>query len=70
MSRQAPEESDKKTGERERFFKTRSQEFFAKLEAIRDKTLGGKKVAQQADEKRGGFREVVSEASMQEVMLK
>ena len=33
----------------------------AKLEAVRDKVLGGKNAAQQADEKRGGFREVVSD---------
>ena len=42
----------------------------AKLEAIRDKALGGKKEAQQADEKRGEIREVLTTEWVQEIMLK
>jgi hypothetical protein len=42
----------------------------AKFEAIRDKVLGGKKPAQEADEKRGEIREIISTELVQEVMLK
>ncbi len=42
----------------------------AKFEAIRDKVLGGKKTAQEANEKRGEIREVISTELVQEVMLK
>jgi hypothetical protein len=42
----------------------------AKFEAIRDKVLGGKKTAQQADEKRGEIREIISTEVVQEIMLK
>ena len=42
----------------------------AKFEAIRDKVLGGKKEAQQADEKRGEIREVLTTEWVQEIMLK
>ena len=42
----------------------------AKFEAIRDKVLGGKKSAQQADEKRGEIREVLTTEYVQEIMLK
>ncbi len=42
----------------------------AKLEAIRDKVLGGKQAAQQADEKRGEIREVLTEELVQEITLK
>ena len=42
----------------------------AKFEAIRDKMLGGKKTAQEADEKRGEIREVISEELVQEIVLK
>ena len=42
----------------------------AKFEAIRDKVLGGKKAAQQADEKRGEIREILTEELVQEITLK
>ena len=42
----------------------------AKLEAIRDKVLGGKQQAQQLGEKRGEYREIISEELLQEVFLK
>ena len=42
----------------------------AKLEAVRDKVSGGKQAAQQADEKRGEIREVISTELVQEVTLK
>ncbi len=42
----------------------------AKFEAIRDKVMGGKQTAQQADEKRGDIREVLSEELVQEITLK
>jgi hypothetical protein len=42
----------------------------AKFEAIRDKVLGGKQMAQQANEKRGEIREVISTELVQEIMLK
>ncbi len=42
----------------------------AKFEAIRDKVLGGKQAAQQADEKRGEIREIISTEYVQEIMLK
>ena len=42
----------------------------AKFEAIRDKVLGGKQTAQQANEKRGEIREVISTELVQEIMLK
>ncbi len=42
----------------------------AKFEAIRDKVLGGKQSAQQADEKRGEIREVLTTELVQEIMLK
>jgi len=42
----------------------------AKFEAIRDKVLGGKKAAQQAAEKRGEIREIISTELVQEIILK
>ena len=42
----------------------------AKFEAIRDKVLGGKKAAQEANEKRGEIRETISTELVQEIMLK
>lgn len=42
----------------------------AKFEAIRDKVMGGKQTAQQADEKRGDIREVISTELVQEITLK
>jgi hypothetical protein len=42
----------------------------AKLEAIRDKVLGGKQPAQQLAEKRTEIREIISSDLMQEIMLK
>jgi hypothetical protein len=42
----------------------------AKFEAIRDKVMGGKKAANEANEKRGEIREVISTELVQEVMLK
>ncbi len=42
----------------------------AKGEAARDKILGGKSQAQQINEKRGEYREIVSSELMQEIYLK
>jgi len=42
----------------------------ARLEAIRDKVLGGKQAAQQAAEMRNEIREIVDIDLVQEVMLK
>jgi len=42
----------------------------AKLEAVRDKTMGGKQAAQQLSEKRAEIREIVSSELLQEVFLK
>ena len=42
----------------------------AKFEAIRDKTMGGKATAQQANLKRGEIREVISTELVREIMLK
>ena len=42
----------------------------AKFEAIRDKMLGGKTAALQANEKRGEIREAISTELVQEIMLK
>lgn len=42
----------------------------AKFEAIRDKTMGGKAAAQEANLKRGEIREVVSIELLREIMLK
>ena len=42
----------------------------AKVEAIRDKVLGGKQPAQQLSEKRAEIREIISSELMQEIMLK
>jgi len=42
----------------------------AKLEAIRDKVLGGKQPAQQLAEKRQEYRETVSSELLQEIFLK
>jgi len=42
----------------------------AKFEAIRDKMLGGKKAAQEANEKRGEYREIVTSELVQEITLK
>jgi hypothetical protein len=42
----------------------------AKFEAIRDKVLGGKQAFQQAAEKRGEIREILSVELVQEIMLK
>jgi hypothetical protein len=42
----------------------------AKIEAIRDKVLGGKQQAQQLGEKREEIREIVSEELLQEINLK
>ena len=44
--------------------------FAAKMEAVRDKVLGGKQAAQQAAEKRTEIREVVATELLQEVTLK
>jgi hypothetical protein len=42
----------------------------AKVEAIRDKVLGGKKPAQQLGEKRQEIRELISSELLQEIFLK
>lgn len=42
----------------------------AKVEAIRDKVLGGKQPAQQLAEKRGEIREIISSELLQEITLK
>jgi hypothetical protein len=42
----------------------------AKVEAIRDKVLGGKQPAQQLSEKRAEIREIISSELMQEITLK
>ena len=42
----------------------------AKFEAIRDKTMGGKAAASQANLKRGEIREVISIELAREIMLK
>lgn len=42
----------------------------AKLEAIRDKVLGGKQQAHQLGEKREEIREVISDELLQEIVLK
>jgi hypothetical protein len=42
----------------------------AKMEAVRDKVLGGKSQAQQINEKRGEYRETVSSELLQKVFLK
>jgi hypothetical protein len=42
----------------------------AKLEAIRDKVLGGKQQAHQLGEKREEIREVISDELLQEIYLK
>jgi L-rhamnose mutarotase len=42
----------------------------AKGEAVRDKILGGKAQAQQINEKRGEFREVISSELLDEIYLK
>jgi len=42
----------------------------AKVEAIRDKVLGGKQPAQQLGEKRQEYRETVSSELLQEIFLK
>ena len=42
----------------------------AKLEAIRDKVLGGKQQAHQLGEKREEIREIVSDELLQEIYLK
>lgn len=42
----------------------------AKSDAVRDKILGGQKQAQQVGEKRGEYRELVSDELMQEILLK
>lgn len=42
----------------------------AKSDAVRDKILGGEKQAQQVGEKRGEYRELVSDELMQEIVLK
>ena len=42
----------------------------AKVEAIRDKILGGKQQAQQLGEKRQEYRETVSSELLQEIFLK
>jgi len=42
----------------------------AKLEAIRDKVLGGKQQAHQLGEKREEIREIVSDELLQEIVLK
>ena len=44
--------------------------FAAKMEAVRDKILGGKQAAQQAAEKRNDIREIISTDLLQEIMLK
>lgn len=41
-----------------------------KLEAIRDKVLGGKQPAQQLSEKRQEYRETISSELLQEIFLK
>jgi len=42
----------------------------AKIEAIRDKVLGGKQQAHQLGEKREEIREVISDELLQEIVLK
>jgi hypothetical protein len=42
----------------------------AKLEALRDKVLGGKQQAQQLGEKREEIREIISDELLQEIYLK
>jgi hypothetical protein len=42
----------------------------AKMEAVRDKILGGKSQAQQINEKRSEYRETVSSELLQEIYLK
>jgi len=42
----------------------------SKVEAIRDKVLGGKQQAHQLGEKREEIREVISDESLQEIILK
>jgi hypothetical protein len=42
----------------------------AKMEAVRDKVLGGKQAAQQAAEKRTEIREIVATELLQEITLK
>jgi hypothetical protein len=42
----------------------------AKMEAIRDKVLGGKQQAHQLGEKREEIREIVSDELLQEIVLK
>jgi hypothetical protein len=42
----------------------------SKLEAIRDKVLGGKQQAHQLGEKREEIREVISDELLQEIVLK
>jgi hypothetical protein len=42
----------------------------AKFEAIRDKVLGGKMTAQEANAKRGEIREIISTELVREVDLK
>jgi len=42
----------------------------AKFEAIRDKLPGGKKAAQEGNEKRGEIREIISQELVQEIVLK
>jgi hypothetical protein len=42
----------------------------AKIEAIRDKVLGGKQQAHQIGEKREEIREVISDELLQEIYLK
>jgi hypothetical protein len=42
----------------------------SKVEAIRDKVLGGKQQAHQLGEKREEIREVISDELLQEIMLK
>jgi hypothetical protein len=42
----------------------------AKVEAIRDKVLGGKQQAHQLGEKREEIREVISDELLQEIYLK
>jgi hypothetical protein len=42
----------------------------ARMEAVRDKVLGGKQPAQQLSEKRAEIREIISSELLQEVFLK
>ncbi len=42
----------------------------AKLEAVRDKVMGGKQAAQQLSEKRAEIREIISSELLREVYLK